>query len=148
MRYSEFIELNTEILAIDVDTVFSHKVWNEIELSKMVPGGIPYPMLSDNGGKIGKLYDVYDEQKGRTLRGTFIIDHNGYIHGAEVLTSPVGRNTDEILRQIQAFQHYTSTGEAFPANWQPGCHTIKPSITIAGHMSHAWKPKQNNCYRQ
>lgn len=109
----------------------------------MVSGGIPYPMLSDNGGKIGKLYDVYDEQKGRTLRGTFIIDLNGYVQGAEILTSSVGRNPNEILRQIQAFQHYTSTGEALPCSWKQESHTIKPSITIAGHMSQAWKPKQN-----
>jgi len=144
VRYSDFKELNTEILAINLDSVYSHKVWNEVELSKMVPGGIPFPMLSDNGGKIGRLYDVYDEQKGRTLRGTFIIDHNGYVHGAEILTSPVGRNPNEILRQILAFQHYTATGEALPCNWQQGSHTINPLISIAGHMSQAWKPKNRS----
>lgn len=107
----------------------------------MVPGGIPYPMLSDNGGNIGKLYDVYDNEKGRTLRGTFIIDHEGTVRGAEILTSVVGRNPDEILRQIQAFQHYSSTGEALPADWRPGRHGFKPSVTMAGHMSQVWKPK-------
>lgn len=47
--------METEILAISVDTVYTHKVWQEGELSKMVPGGLPYPMLSDLGGKIGML---------------------------------------------------------------------------------------------
>ena len=38
---------------MSVDSVFVHKMWDDHELSKMVPGGIPFPMLSDGGGKVG-----------------------------------------------------------------------------------------------
>jgi len=41
--------------------MFTHKIWNDNELSKMVDGGVPFPMLSDAGGEIGKLYGVFDE---------------------------------------------------------------------------------------
>lgn len=52
------------MLSVSVDSIYAHKVWQEVELSKMVEGGIPYPMLSDSGGKIGSLYGVYDEGGG------------------------------------------------------------------------------------
>ena len=63
-----------EVLSVSVDSVFSHKIWNETELSKMVDGGIPYPMLSDQNGEIGRLYGVYDEDSGTNIRGRFLID--------------------------------------------------------------------------
>lgn len=44
----------------------------EVELFKMVEGGIPYPMVSDPGGKIGTLYGVYDKGKGVDVRGRFL----------------------------------------------------------------------------
>jgi len=49
---------------MSVDSVFVHKMWNEMELSKMVAGGIPFTMLSDAGGNVDKAYGVYDEDGG------------------------------------------------------------------------------------
>ena len=89
---------------MSVDSVFVHKMWNDNELSKMVDGGVPFPMLSDGGGKIGSLYGVYSEDEGVNTRGRFLIDPDGVIQGFEVLSPPVGRNVGETLRQIQAFQ--------------------------------------------
>ncbi|HID88672.1 MAG TPA: redoxin domain-containing protein, partial [Anaerolineae bacterium] len=102
-RYEELKELGVEVLAVSTDSRFTHKIWNEIELSKMVEGGIPFPMLSDQGGRIGTVYGVYDEEAGVDIRGRFIIDPDGVIQAMEVLTPPVGRNPDELIRQIQAF---------------------------------------------
>ena len=84
--------MGVEVLSISVDSVFSHKVWQEVELSKMVKGGIPYPMLSDPGGRIGALYGVYDEGKGVDVRGRFLIDPKGILQAMEVMTPPVGRS--------------------------------------------------------
>jgi len=89
---------------MSVDSVFVHKMWNDNELSKMVKGGVPYPMLSDAGGKVGSVYGVYDENAGVNTRGRFIIDPDGVVQGYEVLTPPVGRNVAESMRQVQAFQ--------------------------------------------
>ena len=88
---------------MSVDSVFVHKMWDDHELSKMVTDGIPFPMLSDGGGKVGAAYGVYDEDAGVENRGRFIIDPNGIIQGYEVLTPPVGRNAAETIGQIQAF---------------------------------------------
>ena len=77
---------------MSTDSRFSHKIWQEEELSKMVEGGVPYPMLSDAGGRIGQMYGVYDEAGGVDIRGRFLIDPDGVIQAMEVLTPPVGRN--------------------------------------------------------
>jgi peroxiredoxin (alkyl hydroperoxide reductase subunit C) len=76
---------------MSVDSVFVHKMWNDYELTKMVDGGVPFPMLSDGGGKVGTAYGVYDEDAGVENRGRFIIDPDGIIQAYEVLTPPCGR---------------------------------------------------------
>jgi alkyl hydroperoxide reductase subunit AhpC len=101
---SNFKDLGVEILSMSVDSVFTHKIWQEEELSKMVEGGVPFPMLSDAGGKVGQIYGVYDENAGVNNRGRFIIDPEGLVQAIEILAPPVGRNEAELLRQIQAFQ--------------------------------------------
>ncbi len=126
---------------MSVDSVFSHKIWQEEELSKMIEGGVPYPMLSDAGGKTGKLYGVYDEDAGVNIRGRFIIDPDGIILAMEVLTPPVGRSVAELIRQVQAYQHVRETGEVMPSGWQPGKPTLKPGPDLAGKVWKVWKPE-------
>ena len=107
----------------------------------MVPGGVPFPMLSDSGGKIGSIYGVYDEEAGVDIRGRFLIDPDGVIQAMEVLTPSVGRNVDELIRQVKAFQHVRTTGEATPAGWQPGKETLKPGPALVGKVWEVWKPE-------
>ena len=80
---------------MSVDSRFTHKIWQEEELSKMVEGGVPFPMLTDAGGRIGTIYGVYDEEAGVDIRGRFLIDPDGVIQAMEVMTPPVGRNFSE-----------------------------------------------------
>ena len=117
-----------------------HKMWNEEELSKMVEGGIPFPMISDAGGHLGQVYGVYDENAGVDIRGRFIIDPDGVVQAMEVLTPPVGRHVDETIRQLQAFQHVRATGEVTPSGWQPGDVTLKPGPALVGKVWEVWKP--------
>ena len=116
-------------------------MWNDHELSKMVDGGVPFPMLSDAGGEIGKLYGVFDEVSKVENRGRFIIDPDGIIQGYEVLTPPVGRNVNETIRQVQAFQlvRETKGGEATPSGWRPGKKTLKPGIDLVGKVWEEWQ---------
>jgi alkyl hydroperoxide reductase subunit AhpC len=117
-----------------------HKIWQEEELSQMVEGGVPFPMLSDGGGRIGTVYGVYDEAAGVDIRGRFIIDPDFIIRATEVLTPEVGRNPEELLRQIKAFQHNRATGEVLPSGWQPGDKTLKPGPALVGKVWKEWKP--------
>lgn len=125
---------------MSTDSRFVHKIWQEEELGKMVPGGVPFPMLSDAGGRIGALYGVYEEAAGVDIRGRFIIDPEFVIRAAEILTPEVGRNPAEMLRQIKAFQHVVATGEVTPSGWQPGDVTLKPGPDLVGKVWTVWKP--------
>jgi alkyl hydroperoxide reductase subunit AhpC len=126
---------------MSIDSVFVHKMWVDDELSKMVKGGVPFPMLSDAGGKVGQVFGIYDEDAGVETRGRFIIDPEGIVQGFEVLTPPVGRNVQESIRQIQAFQHVRNTkgAEATPSGWQPGKVTLKPGPDLVGKVWEVWK---------
>lgn len=138
--YDEFKALDVEVLAMSTDSRFVHKIWQEQELSKMVEGGVPYPMLSDGGGRIGTVYGVYDEAAGVDIRGRFIIDPEFVIRAMEVLTPEVGRNPQELIRQVKAFQHVAATGEVTPSGWVPGEVTLEPGPDLVGKVWEVWKP--------
>ena len=133
--------MDVEVLSMSMDSMFVHKMWNDKELSKMVEGGVPFPMLSDGGGKVGQIYGVYDEDAGVDTRGRFIIDPDGIVQGFEILTPPVGRNVKETMRQIQAFQliRETKGAQATPSGWQPGKTTLSPGPDLVGNVWKEWK---------
>lgn len=126
---------------MSIDSVFVHKMWNDNEISKMVKGGVPFPMLSDAGGKVGKVFGVYDEEAGVETRGRFIINPEGVIQAYEVLTPAMGRNVAETLRQVQALQLIRGSKgtEATPAGWKPGKITLKPGPELVGKVWEVWK---------
>lgn len=128
-----------QVLSVSTDSHFTHKIWQEEELSKMVDGGVPWPMLSDPGGRIGQIYGVYDEGAGVDIRGRFLIDPDGVIQAMEVMTPPVGRNIKELVRQVKAFQHVRATGEVTPAGWEPGKTTLKPGPDLVGKVWQVWQ---------
>ncbi len=133
--------MGVEVFSMSTDSMFVHKVWDEQELSKMVKSGIPFPMLSDAGGNVGKLYGIYDEEAGIENRGRFLIDPDGIIQGFEVLTPPVGRSVEETLRQLKAFQliRETNGAEATPSGWKPGKKTLSPGPDLVGNVWKEWE---------
>jgi peroxiredoxin (alkyl hydroperoxide reductase subunit C) len=141
-KYAALQELGTEVISVSVDSHFVHKIWNDHELTKMVDGGVPFHMASDQAGNVGKAYGVYDEGQGIELRGRFIIDPDGVIQAMEVLTPPVGRRFAETSRQIQAFQHVRESRgtEATPAGWEPGQITLRPGPDLVGNVWKVWNP--------
>jgi peroxiredoxin (alkyl hydroperoxide reductase subunit C) len=116
-------------------------MWNDHELSKMINGDIPCPMLSDQDGSIGRNYGIYEPAKGVDSRAGFIIDPDGNIQGFEALIPAVGRNVSENLRQIQAFQLVRQSGgkETAPAGWRPGKQTLKPGTELVGNVWRIWQ---------
>lgn len=129
--------MDVQVLVCSVDSKFVHMSWEEHELKKLMPEGVPYPMLADCGGKIGRMYCVFDEDANVNIRGRFIIDPDGVVQSAEVLTPPVGRNIPEMVRQIRAFRKVRETGgnEVCPAGWHEGKQTLKPSPELVGKVA-------------
>lgn len=140
VKHDQLKELGVQVLAMSTDSRFVHKIWQEEELSKMVDGGVPFPLLSDAGGRIGAAYGVHDEAAGVDIRGRFLINPEGTIVAMEVMTPEVGRNVSELIRQVQAFQHVAATGEVTPSGWTPGKPTLKPGPDLAGKVWKEWKP--------
>ena len=90
-------------------------------------GDIAYPLVADLKKEIATAYNVLDDAEGVALHGLFIIDPDGVIMHATINNLPVGRNVDETLRVLQAFQYVQSNpDEVCPANWTPGEKTMKP----------------------
>jgi len=135
----DFDELKVDVFVISVDSPYVHKAWDDAELSKMTAVKFPYPMISDQDGKIGKSFGVYDEKSKINLRGAFLIDPDDVIQAITILASPVGRSVSEIIRQIQAFQYSRENNEVCPASWKPGEQALVPGADLVGSVYHYWK---------
>ena len=126
-RYDAFKGLNTEVLGVSVDSQFSHLAWIQTERKQGGLGDIAYPLVADLKKEIAAAYNVLDEAEGVALRGLFIINPEGVVQHATVNNLPVGRNVEETLRVLQAFQHVEANpDEVCPANWTPGERTMNP----------------------
>jgi peroxiredoxin (alkyl hydroperoxide reductase subunit C) len=126
-RYGEFKALNTEILGVSVDSEFSHLAWIQTDRKAGGLGDLSYPLVADLKKEISTAYNVLDPDAGVALRGLFIIDPEGVIQHATINNLAVGRNVDETLRVLQAFQYVQShPDEVCPAGWKPGEKTMNP----------------------
>ncbi len=113
----EFSKFNTEVLAVSVDSKFSHLAW----IKSGALDKLEYPLMSDFSKQTAQAYGVLDEDKSTARRGLFIIDPNGVIQYRVVHSDKVGRSVEETLRVLKALQ----TEELCPINWKPGDKTIK-----------------------
>jgi peroxiredoxin (alkyl hydroperoxide reductase subunit C) len=107
-RYDAFKALNTEVLGVSVDSQFSHLAWVQTDRKQGGLGDINYPLVADLKKDIARAYGVLDEEEGVALRGLFIINPEGVVQHATINNLPVGRNVEETLRVLQAFQHVES----------------------------------------
>lgn len=123
--YSQFKELNTEVLAVSVDSEFSHLAWIQTDRKQGGVGDLNYPLVSDIKKEISMAYNVLDPDAGVALRGLFIIDKEGVIQHSVVNNLSFGRSIDETLRVLQAVQYVQShPDEVCPVDWQPGDKTM------------------------
>ena len=124
-RYSDFSTKNTEVLGVSVDSKFTHLAWIQTPRNEGGIGDINYPLVSDLKREICQSFNVLNED-GEADRGLFIINPNGVIMHSTINKAPVGRNIDETLRILQAYQYVEShPDEVCPAGWTPGDKTMK-----------------------
>lgn len=131
-KYGKLKEMGVEVYSVSTDTHFTHKAWHDT--SETIKK-IKYPMLADPTGHLSRELGVYIEEEGLTYRGTFVVDPEGKIKMAQVHDNSIGRNADELIRQIQAAQFVAShPGEVCPAKWTPGAKTLKPGLDLVGKI--------------
>lgn len=124
--YTKFKELNTELLALSIDSNPSHLAWihNIYRNSNVI---IPFPVIADISGKIARLYNMAFETDTSCVRSVYIIDPSKVIRCILTYPKEIGRNIDEILRILYALQISDKENVSTPANWKKGIPTIVKS---------------------
>nr|GMC86208.1 2-Cys peroxiredoxin BAS1, chloroplastic [Ipomoea batatas] len=131
-RYEEFQKLNTEVLGVSIDSVFSHLAWVQTDRKSGGLGDLNYPLISDVTKSISKSYNVLIPDQGIALRGLFIIDKEGVIQHSTINNLAIGRSVDETLRTLQALQYVQENpDEVCPAGWKPGEKSMKPDPKLS-----------------
>ncbi|CAG9574072.1 peroxidoxin [Leishmania major strain Friedlin] len=123
-RHADFEKLNTQVVAVSCDSVYSHLAWVNTPRKKGGLGEMHIPVLADKSMEIARDYGVLIEESGIALRGLFIIDKKGILRHSTINDLPVGRNVDEALRVLEAFQYADENGDAIPCGWKPGQPTL------------------------
>lgn len=138
--YPKFQELNTEIISVSTDTVFTHKAWHDASEGIKT---IKFPMAADPSGKMSYAFGVLVEggeaqftaDEGLAMRGTFVIDPSGTLRAMEVNDNSMGRKAAETLRKLQMAQYVeTHKGQVCPASWEPGDDTLEPGMDLVGKL--------------
>jgi len=122
-RIEEFRKTNCEVVAVSVDSKYSHLAWIKTPRSEGGLGAMNIPIISDITKQISRDYGVLLEDGGDAgvaLRGLFILNEHGIVRHVGINDLPVGRNVDEALRLVQAFEFSDTHDQVCPSNWKPG----------------------------
>jgi peroxiredoxin (alkyl hydroperoxide reductase subunit C) len=139
-KLTEFEKRNVAIVGCSTDTEQSHWGWLQVDKKNGGIKGITYPIVADttkiislNYGTLSGDYDVDDAGSlvatGPMIafRGLYLIDKTGVVRHQLINDLPLGRNTDEALRMVDALQYFEEKGEVCPANWSKGKEAMKGS---------------------
>lgn len=139
---SEIIEFNNyleqfkaegaELIAVSVDSQFSHIAYKNTDIKDGGIGQVKFPMVADLSKQIAKDYDVLANNS-VAYRGTFLIDQDFKVRHQVVNDLPLGRNIEEALRMVRALKFHQENGEVCPANWNQGKKGMKPTKEGVSH---------------
>ena len=125
-RIDDFKSRGAEIIAVSVDSHFTHLAWKNTPIDKGGIGNVRFPMVADLTKSIARDYDVLLGDA-VAFRGTFMIDAKGIVRHQVVNDLPLGRNVDEAIRMVDALKFTEENGEVCPAGWQKGKQGMKPT---------------------
>ncbi|AFL67568.1 peroxiredoxin [Sulfurospirillum barnesii] len=125
-RLEEFTSRGINVIAVSVDSQFSHFAWKNTPVNQGGIGQVRFPMVADITKQISRDYDVLFKE-GVALRGSFLIDKDGTVRHAVINDLPLGRNIDEMIRMIDTMLFTNEYGEVCPAGWRKGDEGMKAS---------------------
>lgn len=134
----KFKAIGAELIACSVDSAHSHLAWTKQPRNDGGLGEVKYPILADLDKKIARDYEVLVNDS-IALRGLFIIDDKDIVQHSTINNLSVGRNVEETLRLVEAYQFTAKSGDVCPANWKKGDDSMKPDTT----GSKTWFKKHN-----
>jgi peroxiredoxin (alkyl hydroperoxide reductase subunit C) len=115
-RYEEFCRNNCELIGLSVDQVFSHIKWVEW-IQEKLNVAIEFPIIAGTEGIANRLGLIHPGKGTNTVRAVFIVDPKGIVRAILYYPQELGRNMDEFVRMIKAFQISDKNSVAMPANW-------------------------------
>ncbi|MDE5687729.1 MAG: peroxiredoxin [Paramuribaculum sp.] len=131
-NYDKFRALGAEVYSVSTDTQFTHKAWHD---SSESIAKVKFPMLADKTGFLSDALGVLNTDNFLAYRGTFIVNPQGVIKVAEINDNGIGRNSDELLRKLEAAQFVAEHGDQVcPARWKKGEKTLTPGIELVGKI--------------
>ena len=148
----EFKALNTELVGLSVDSLYSHIAWlrkiQELEWKGMKKVEVKFPLIEDIKMEIANKYGMIQPGQSSTqaVRAVFIIDPEATIRTILYYPISTGRNFDEIKRIIQALQKADKDACATPADWRPGDDVIVPTAGSCGVAKERVESKDENMY--
>lgn len=148
----EFKELNTELIGLSVDSLYSHIAWlrkiNELEWNGMKNLDVTFPLIEDIKMDVAKKYGMIQPNQSSTqaVRAVFVIDPKGIIRTILYYPLSTGRNFDEIKRIILALQKADKDNVATPADWRPGDDVIVPPAGSCGTAKERMEDKSDDTY--
>ena len=149
VRNNQFQDLNTGLIGLSIDQVFSHIKWTEW-IKENLDTEIPFPIIADHGAVGKKLGMIHPGKGSNTVRAVFIVDSNGIIRLIIYYPQEIGRNMDEIVRAVKALQLADKEKVAVPANWPNneliGDHVIIPPAKDVKTAKERLKSKEFECY--
>lgn len=146
-RFDEFKKLNCELIGLSVDQVFSHIKWVDW-IKEKLGVEIPFPVIADSAGRVAETLGIFNPNRSATVRAVFFVDPEGIMRLMLYYPAEIGRNFDEILRIVKAFNVSDSLNVAMPANW-PNNELIKDEVIIPppnNVKDAADRMKQYECY--
>ena len=135
----KFAELNTALVGLSVDGLYSHIAWlrrikETIEFRGMSDVEVTFPLIEDITMKVARAYGMImpGEDSTKAVRAVFVIDPKGVIRTIIYYPLSLGRNFDELLRVVTALQTADAFSVATPADWRPGDPVIVPPAGSCG----------------
>ncbi|GGX45503.1 peroxiredoxin [Saccharospirillum salsuginis] len=125
-RVDKLKELGVEVIAVSVDSHFTHNAWRNTPVNEGGIGPVKYTMVGDMNHDICKSFGVESEggdsyyPAGVAFRASFVIDKQGVVRAQHMNDEPIGRNIDELVRVVEALQFFEENGHVCPAGWQKG----------------------------
>lgn len=126
-RMADFKSRGIEVVAVSIDSHFTHNAWTNTPVNEGGIGKVAYTMAADIKHSIAQSYGVEHPEAGVALRAAFMIDKQGKVRSQIVNDLPIGRNMDEILRIFDAIIFTDAHGEVCPAGWKSGDKGMKAS---------------------
>lgn len=147
----ELKALNTELIGLSIDSVYSHIAWARTIKEKAHYKGmknveIKFPIIADLKMDVAKKYGMIQESASDTkaVRAVFFIDPSAKIRAVIYYPLSNGRNFDEIKRILIAMQTSDKYNVATPADWREGDDVIVPPPSSCGTAKERMSKKEEN----